>query len=106
MILTNEQFEFLSLYEERFNEVLNQRVYRNLPDKTISKMAEIYHTATQTPQRGYSCMQCRFNFLKRLATLYTAEKNARTVASVAETVQKATKPRKATKETTKKKESE
>ena len=77
MIFTDDQFATLAEYEQNFNEVLNQRVARNIGDRATATLAEIWHTATKTPKRKYSCAQCRYNLLRQLGSAYRKDKAER-----------------------------
>lgn len=103
MIFTNEQFEYLSQFEQNFNEVLDQRVARNIGDRATAQVAEIWHSVTGTPKRKYSCAQCRFTLLHRVGTAYRQDKEERTKAQNAEkTEQKPSESKKASKVSTRK----
>jgi hypothetical protein len=54
MIFTDAQFEVLSQFEQNFNEVLDQRVARNIGDRATAQIADIWHSITGTPKRKYS----------------------------------------------------
>lgn len=84
MIFTNEQFEYLSQFEQNFNEVLDQRVARNIGDRATAQVAEIWHSVTGTPKRKYSCAQCRFTLLHRVGSAYRQDKAERAKAQNAE----------------------
>lgn len=95
MIFTDEQFEYLSQFEQNFNEVLDQRVARNIGDRATAQVAEIWHTVTGTPKRKYSCAQCRFTLLHRVGSVYRQDKAERTKAE--NTAKEAEKPNNKTK---------
>lgn len=80
MIFTDAQFEVLSQFEQNFNEVLDQRVARNIGDRATAQIADIWHSITGTPKRKYSCAQCRFTLLHRVGTAYRQDKAERTKA--------------------------
>lgn len=84
MIFTDAQFEVLSQFEQNFNEVLDQRVARNIGDRATAQIADIWHSITGTPKRKYSCAQCRFTLLHRVGTAYRQDKAERTKAQNAE----------------------
>lgn len=77
MIFTQEQFDFLTTFEQNFNEVLDQRVCRNVGDRAADKIAEIWHSANKTPKRKYTCAQCRFTLLTQVGKAYRADKAER-----------------------------
>ena len=85
MIFTDAQFEVLSQFEQNFNEVLDQRVARNIGDRATAQIADIWHSITGTPKRKYSCAQCRFTLLHRVGTAYRQDKAERTKAQVLKT---------------------
>lgn len=80
MIFTDAQFEVLSQFKQNFNEVLDQRVARNIGDRATAQIADIWHSITGTPKRKYSCAQCRFTLLHRVGTAYRQDKAERTKA--------------------------
>lgn len=74
MTFTNEQLEVLAKYEQNFNEVLDQRVARNIGDRASAEIAEIWHSVNHTPFRKYICAQCRYNLLRLVGTAYRKDK--------------------------------
>lgn len=94
MIFTQEQFDYLATFEQNFNEVLDQRVCRNIGDRAADKIAEIWHSANKTPKRKYTCAQCRFTLLTQVGKAYRADK--------AERAQKPSDTKKTTKKTNRK----
>ena len=95
MIFTDAQFEVLSQFEQNFNEVLDQRVARNIGDRATAQIADIWHSITGTPKRKYSCAQCRFTLLHRVGTAYRQDKAERIKAQ--NTEKSTEKPNNATK---------
>lgn len=77
MTFTKEQFEVLAKYEQNFNEVLDQRVARNIGDRASTEIAEIWHSVNHTPLRKYICAQCRYNLLRLVGTAYRKDKAER-----------------------------
>lgn len=102
MIFSNEQFDTLSQWERNFNEVLDQRVCRNVGDRATATIAQIWHSVKSTPVRRYTCSQCRCNLLKQVAMAYRADKAERMAIDATETAQKSTESAKTSKVSTRK----
>lgn len=102
MIFSNEQFDTLSQWERNFNEVLDQRVCRNVGDRATQTIAQIWHSVKNTPVRRYTCSQCRYNLLRQVATAYRADKAERMAIDAEKTEQKPSESKKASKVSTRK----
>ena len=77
MTFTDDQFATLSQYERVFKQALDQQVGRAISDRDVTIIANIYHEATQTPRRNYSCAICRYNLLRRCGSAYRRDKRER-----------------------------
>lgn len=85
MTFTTEQYNILAKYDGELERVQTTRTFRNLSDKAVAEIAGVWHAATNTRLRSYTCGQCKFNLLRRVAEAYCKDKaqhlaDARTIA--------------------------
>lgn len=85
MTFTTEQYNILAKYDGELERVQTTRTFRNLSDKAVAEIAGVWHAATNTRLRTYTCGQCKFNLLRRVAEAYCKDKeqrlaDARTIA--------------------------
>lgn len=77
MKFNDEQFNTLAQYDAELERILNTRTARNVSDKMVQTIAEIWHAVTRLPKRSYTCSTCRYNLLRRVAEAYRADKATR-----------------------------
>lgn len=70
MTFTKEQITILAQYEHFFDDALDRKVVRNCGDRAANAIGEIWHTATNTRLKKYTCAQCRYNLLRQVGMAY------------------------------------
>lgn len=101
MTFTNEQYNILAKYDGELERLQTTRTFRNISDKAVAEIAGVWHAATNTRLRTYTCGQCKFNLLRRVAEAYCKDK-AQRLADARAIAEKSTEKTKTRKVSTKK----
>lgn len=82
MIYTDEQFNELAQYEDRFNTAVYLRYARALPNGALERITEIHHAATGSKLRANgNCADCVKRVLRAVGVSYFTDKEARRIAA-------------------------
>jgi len=82
MIYTDEQFNELAQYEDRFNTAVYMRYARALPPGALERICIIHNAATGSKLRANgSCADCIKRVLRAVGVSYFTDKDARRVAA-------------------------
>lgn len=69
--LTEEEFEFLSKYEDRFNSAATANYVRAIPSGIVHKMREIYSRLIEKPYAmNENCGSCILNLCRKIKPVY------------------------------------
>lgn len=82
MIYTDQQFEELAQYEDRFQTAVFMRYARALPSGALERICQIHNAATGSRLRANgSCADCIKRVLRAVGVSYFTDKDARRVAA-------------------------